>query len=123
VSLDFHLITRQRPSPLAFARTLSEAAGGKVDIVGDFADPDDYLNVTAPDLWLEVEPPGHVEYADLRKLYPADDITLPDPDDDGCLWHTVASLPAGAPPFGEAVITETFQRLAASYEGVALEPE
>jgi hypothetical protein len=121
VSREFQLITRRRPDPWAFARTLSEAAGCKIDIAGDFADPDDYLNISAPDLWLEVEPPGHVEYADLRKLYPGD-IALPEPDDEGCLWHTIASVPAGVPSSGATVIAETFQRLADNYEGIALEP-
>lgn len=57
MSRDFHLITRTRPDAWAFARTLSEAAGTKVDVEGDFGDPDDYLHVTADGLLLEVEPP------------------------------------------------------------------
>jgi hypothetical protein len=122
VSRDFHLITRRRPTPWAFARTLSEAAGRQVDITGDFADPDDYLNVAAVGIWAEVEPPGHVEYADLRKLYP-DDVVLPEPDDEGCLWYSTASIPAGAPSLSADVIETTFQRLADDYEGIALEPQ
>jgi hypothetical protein len=70
VSRDFHLITRIRPDAWAFARTLAEAAGRKVDIAGDFGDPDDYLNVSADGLLAEVEPPGHVEAGDLRDMYP-----------------------------------------------------
>jgi hypothetical protein len=122
VSRDFHLITRRRPAPLAFARTLSEAAGRTVDIAGDFADPNDYLNISAAGLWIEVEPPGHVEYADLRPLYP-DHIPLPEPDDEGCLWYTTASVPATAPALGAEVIAAAFQRLATDYDGIALEPQ
>jgi hypothetical protein len=120
VSREFHLVTRQRPTSWAFARSLSEVAGRKVDIAGDFGDPNDYLNITAPDLWVEVEPPGHVDHADLRKLF-SDDIALPEPDDDGCLWHATASVPAGVASFGAMVIAETFRRLADHYEGAALE--
>ena len=122
MSREFSLITRHRPAPEAFARTVCEAAGRAVDIAGDFADPNDYLNITAGDLWAEVEPPGHVEYADLRRLYPADDVDLPEPDDEGCLWYTTASIPAGVASSGADMIEETFRRLADDYEGVSLGP-
>jgi hypothetical protein len=121
VSRDFHLITRLRPDAWAFARTVSEAAGRKVDIEGDFGDPDDYLNISADGLWLEVEPPGHVEADDLRELYPVD-VALPDPDDEGCLWFTAASVPATAPGVSAQVIRETFRRLAEDHEGIEIEP-
>jgi hypothetical protein len=121
VSTDFNLITRRRPEALAFSRLLSEAAGRPVDITGDFTDPNDYLNISADGIWIELEPPGHVEYDDLRAMYP-DDVTLPDPDDRGCLWYTFASVPAGAPPFGASVIEQTFQQLARDYDGIALDP-
>ena len=121
MSREFHLITRYRPAPWSFARTVTEAAGRKVDIEGNFGNPDDYLNLTADGLWVEVEPPGHVEHADLRKLFP-EDVALPEPDDEDCLWHTTARIPAGASSFGAEVIWKTFQCLAEDHEGVALEP-
>jgi hypothetical protein len=101
---------------------MSEAAGRAISITGDYTDPNDYLNITAAGLWVEMEPPGHVEYRDLRQLYP-DDVALPQADDEGCLWYTTASVPAGAPAFGAQVIAETFHRLATDYDGVALEPQ
>jgi hypothetical protein len=123
MSRDFHLVTRLRPDAWAFARTLSEAVGRSVDIDGDFNDPDDYLNISADDgLWIEVEPPGHVEYDDLRKMYPDVFVVLPGPDDEGCLWFTAASVPAGSPSTGADVIWEVFQRLARVHEGTALRP-
>ncbi|MBO0805046.1 MAG: hypothetical protein J2P25_18490 [Nocardiopsaceae bacterium] len=123
MSRDFHLITRQRPSALAFARAVAEAAGRELDIAGDFEDPDDYLNISDGDgLWIEVEPPGHVERDDLLPHYPAEFIVLPDPDDEGCLWFTVASVPAGAPSSGADVIEEAFKRLARACEGIAIQP-
>jgi hypothetical protein len=122
VSRDFHLITRLRPDAWAFARTVSEAAGRKVDIEGDFGDPDDYLHISADDgLWIEVEPPGHIEADDLREMY-AVDVALPDPDDEGCLWFTAASVPASAPGASAQVIRETFSRLAENHEGIEIEP-
>lgn len=122
MSLDFHLITRRRPDARAFARTISEAAGRKVAINGDFNDPDDYLNISADDgLWIEVGPPGHVEYDDLTEQYPQEfGIVLPEPDDEGCLWYTTAHVPAGAPSSGADVILEAFERLARTHEGIAL---
>lgn len=123
MSRDFHLITRQRPTASAFARTVSEAAGHPVDIAGDFEDPDDYLNLSDDDgLWVEVEPPGHIEHGDLRPMYPGELVVLPEPDDEGCLWFTAASVPAGAPPAGADVILEAFRRLARTHEGIALQP-
>jgi hypothetical protein len=121
VSSDFHLITRLRPGALAFARTVSEATGRKVDIAGDFGDPDDYLNVTADGLVLEIEPPGHVEAEDLRDMYPVA-VALPEPDDEGCLWFTAASVPASAPGGSAQVIRETFRRLAEDHDGIEIEP-
>lgn len=120
MSREFHLVTRARPDRWAFVRTLTEAAGHNVEINGDFGDPDDYLNIGADDLWIEVEPPGHVEAADLAGTY-GDEVELPRPDDEGCLWLTVASVPAGAPAFGADVIALTFHRLAEAYVGVTAE--
>lgn len=121
MSDDFQLITRQRPDAWAFARTVSETAGREVDIVGDFGNPDDYLNISAADgLWIEVEPPGHVEYDDLVKMYPEESAALPEPDTDGCLWFTAASVPAGASSSSADIIQETFRRLASAHEGIAL---
>jgi hypothetical protein len=121
VSREYHLVTRARPSSRAFIRTLTEVAGHNVDIEGDFADPDDYLNISSPDLLIEVEPPGHVEAVDLSDI--DRDGTLPQPDEDGCLWHTVASVPAGAPPISADVIWQTFRRLAESGDGIAIDPQ
>jgi hypothetical protein len=119
MSREYHLITRDRPGNWAFVRTLTEAAGHNVDVKGDFENADDYLNVSADDLWIEIEPPGHVEAADLEGMY--EDVVLPQPDDEGCLWLTVASVPAGAPAFGTDVISLTFRRLAATHHGVTVE--
>jgi hypothetical protein len=122
MSREYHLITSRRPSTRAFVRTLAEAAGRKVNVIGDFENVDDYLNVSAadPDLWIEVEPPGHVEAIDLDGSY--EDIVLPDPDEEGCLWYAVANIPAGAPPGSAEVIWLTFRRLAADHGGIAIEP-
>jgi hypothetical protein len=121
VSREYYLVTRDRPGARAFVRTLTEAAGHTIDIDGDFEDTDDYLNISSPDLLIEVEPPGHVEAADLTDLGP--DVTLPAADDEGCLWHTVATVPAGAPPISADVIWETFRRLAEAYGGVAVDAQ
>lgn len=123
MSRDFQLITRYCPAPWSFARTVAETAGRMVDIDGDFSNPDDYLHISTDDdsLWIEVEPPGHVEHADLRTLIP-DDVALPEPDDEGCLWYTTASVPAGSPELGAQVIRQAFQHLAEDHEGIALEP-
>jgi hypothetical protein len=47
---------------------------------------------------------------------------LPAPDDEGCLWYTAASVPAGAPAVSADVVEQTFRRLAEDHEGIALEP-
>jgi hypothetical protein len=122
VSQDLHLITRSRPDAWAFARTLSEAAGRKVDIEGDFGDPDDVLNISIDgSLWLQVESPGHVEADDLREMYSLA-VAFPEPDGEGCLWFTAASVPASAPRTSAHVIRETFRRLAEDHDGVEIEP-
>lgn len=100
-------------------RTLVEAAGHQVDVVGDFENVDDYLNVSADDLWIEVQPPGHVEAIDLKDIY--DGVTLPESDDEGCLWFAVANVPVGAPPISADVIWSTFRRLATDHGGLAVD--
>jgi hypothetical protein len=122
MSREYHLVTRDRPGAWAFARTLTEAVGHKVEIDGDFEDPDGYLNVSAFDLWIEVEPPGHVEAIDLKEMF-ADDVRLPHPDEQDCLWYTTANVPAGAPPLGADVIWRTFTRLAKAHHGIAIDPQ
>lgn len=122
VSREYYLVTRERPSSRAFIQTLTEAAGHTVDIAGDFEDPDDYLNITSHDLLIEVQPPGHVEAIDLTDDV-GPDITLPQPDEDGCLWHAVANIPASAPPISADVIWQTFTRLAQAHRGVAIDPQ
>jgi hypothetical protein len=89
--------------------------------VGDFEDPDDYLNISSHDLWIEIQPPGHVEAIDLGDIH--HDITLPQPDDEGCLWHTVATIPASAPPHSADVIWQTFRHLAHAHHGIAIDPQ
>lgn len=121
MSREYYLVTHHRPSTRAFVRTLTEAAGQNVDIDGDFEDTDDYLNISSPDMWIEVEPPGHVEAIDLKDI--DEDVTLPEPDEDGCLWYTVANVPAGAPPISADIIWQTFRRLAEAYHGVAIDPQ
>jgi hypothetical protein len=121
MSRDYHLITHRRPSSQAFARALTEAVGRDVEVIGDFDDVDDYVNVKAadPDLWIEVEPPGHVEAIDLADSY--EDVVLPDPDGQGCLWFAAAHIPAGGPPGSAEAIWQTFCRLAAEHGGIAVE--
>jgi hypothetical protein len=121
VSREYHLISRDRPSGRAFIGTLTEVTGHNVDIEGDFEDPDGYLNITSDDLLIEVEPPGHVEAIDLADL--AGDITLPEPDEEGCLWYTTANIPASAPPISADIIWQTFMRLAKAHHGVAIDPQ
>lgn len=120
MSREYHLITPERPSTRAFVRTLTEALGHEFDLDGDFEDPNSYLNVSAQDLWIEIEPPGHVEAIDLAKIHR--DAALPQPDDEGCLWYTVAGIPAGAPPLSADVIQRTFQDLATTHHGIMIEP-
>lgn len=121
MSTEFQLVTRTRPGPWAFVRTLTETAGHALDIDGDFGDPDDFLNISDDDgLWIEVEPPGHVEYDDLRSMID-EETALPEPDDEGCLWHATARIPASGSPLGINAIWETFLRLAEAHDGVAIE--
>jgi hypothetical protein len=125
VSREFHLVTRERPAGEEFLAALREAtgadAGGEPEVDGDFDDPNAYLNVSGPWLWIEVEPPGHVEAADLDGSYD-DTTTLPEPDGDLCLWLTVASVPAGAPAGSAETARRTFESLAARYDGIAIDP-
>ena len=96
-------------------------AEGEPEVDGDFDDPNAYLNVSGPWLWIEIEPPGHVEAADLDGSYD-DTTTLPEPDGDLCLWLTVASVPAGAPAGSAETARRTFESLAARYDGIAIDP-
>jgi hypothetical protein len=121
VSREYYLVTRERPPADVFVRTLTEATGHPVEIDGNFDDPDDYLNISSHDLLIEVQPPGHVEAIDLTDDV-GPDATLPQPDEDGCLWHTVANVPAAAPPISADIIWQTFLRLARGYEGIAVDP-
>jgi hypothetical protein len=118
VSREYYLVTRDRPSSRAFIRTLTEVTGHNVDIAGDFEDPDDYLNISSSDLLIEVQPPGHVEAIDLDDI---DQDALPQPDEEGCLWHAVANIPASAPEISADIIWETFRRLAQDHHGVAID--
>jgi hypothetical protein len=123
VSQEFHLVTRERPASGGFRDALREATGddaaAEPEVDGDFDDPNAYLNVSGPQLWLELEPPGHVEAADLEGDYAGD---LPEPDDDQCLWLTVANVPAGAPADSAGIARRLLADLAARYDGVAVEP-
>lgn len=121
MSREFHLVTRERPARDGFLTALREATGdaAEPEVDGDFEDPNAYLNVSGPRLWIEVEPPGHVEAADLDGSY---DAALPDPDSDRCLWLTVASVPAGAPGDSAEVIWRAFEHLASRYDGIAIDP-
>ena len=114
------LVTRRRPAHEALLAALSGATGGAgAEVAGDFGNPDDYLNVSGPQLWIEIEAPGHVEAADLADAYPG--LTLPEPDDEQCLWLSTASVPAGAPPGSADVARRVFSELADRYDGVAIE--
>jgi hypothetical protein len=123
VSREFHLITRERPTGDGFRSALGDATGdaAEPEVEGEFDDPNAYLNVSGPRLWIEIEPPGHVEAADLDDSYD-DTTTLPDPDGDLCLWLTVANVPAGAPADSAEVIWRVFEDLATRYDGIAIEP-
>jgi hypothetical protein len=121
VSREYHLVTRDRPSTRAFIHTLTEATGHNIDIAGNLEDPDDYLNITSHDLLIEVQPPGHVEATDLNDI--DQNVTLPQPDDEGCLWHTAANIPASAPPISADIIWQTFTRLAQAHHGAAIDPQ
>lgn len=119
MSRELHLITRQRPTAADLAEALADVAG--VSIQGNFDDPDAYLNVSSPEVWIELEAPGHVEAGDLRESY-EDNVILPLPDDDQCLWLTTASIPLGAPPDSHDTACQSLAKLAARREGIAIEP-
>jgi len=59
VSRGFHLVTRERPLRDVFLDALREATGQATapQIDGDFEDPNDYLNVSGPHLWIEAQVP------------------------------------------------------------------
>ena len=123
MSQELHLVTRERPAGDGFRDALREATGADAaaepEVDGDFGDPNGYVNVSGPQLWLELEPPGHVEAADLDGGYAGD---LPDPDDEQCLWLTVARVPAGSPAGSAGIARRALEFLAARYDGVAVEP-
>jgi hypothetical protein len=121
VSREFHLLTRARPLRDGLLDALRAATGETAapEIDGDFEDPNTYLNVSGPDLWFGIEPPGHVEAVDLEGNY--DDTPLPEPDRDLCLWLTVANVPAGAPGGSAEVTWRVFEDLADRYDGIAVE--
>lgn len=130
MSREYHLITRERPATDGFLAALRDAggdpgwdAGGDVGagVDGDFGDPNAYLNVSGPRLWLEIEPPGHVEAADLDGAYAAD-TPLPEPGADQCLWLTTANVPAGAPADSADIARRVFEDLADRYDGIVIEP-
>lgn len=121
MSREFHLVTRDRPGGDDFRTAVHDAAGAaKPEIDGDFQDPNTYLNVSGPQLWIEIEPPGHVEAADLAGDYPAD-AAMPEPDSEKCLWLTIANIPAGAPDGSAEVAWRLLEELADRFHGVALE--
>jgi len=123
MSQEFHLVTRERPTADGFRRALRDASAGTAPPVvdGNFEDPNAYLNVSGPQLWIEVEPPGHVEAADLEGSY-GDGTVLPEPDDEQCLWFAVANVPVSAPDGSAEVAWRVFEDLAARYDGVAIQP-
>jgi hypothetical protein len=120
VSRELHLVTREQPRRDGLLDALREATGQAAapQIDGDFEDPNDYLNVSGLDLWIEIEPPGHVEAVDLEGNY--DDTALPEPDRDLCLWLTVANVPVGAPDGSAEVTWRVLQDLADRYDGIAI---
>ncbi len=125
MSQNFQLVTRERPDAAGFLGAVREAAGdGGADVMldGDFDDPNGYLSVVGYGLLIEIEPPGHVEAADLVEDDDASGgaVALPEPDEQGCLWLTVARVPAGAPPGSAEVAWRTFRDLAPRCDGVAL---
>lgn len=120
MSREFHLVTRDRPAGEDFRTALHDAAGAaNPEIDGDFQNPNAYLNVSGPQLWLEIEPPGHVEAADLDGDYPVG-TAMPEPDSDQCLWLTIANVPAGAPDGSAEIAWRLFEDLAARWHGVAI---
>jgi hypothetical protein len=120
MSREFHLITRERPSGDGFLAALCKVSSGDVEpkLDGDFEDPNAYVNVSGPDVWIELEPPGHVEAADLEDSY--EGRVLPEPDSDLCLWLTVANIPAGAPAGSADTAWRVFEDLATEYSGMAV---
>jgi hypothetical protein len=120
VSRELHLITRERPATDGLLDALRKvsAGGAMPELDGDFGDPNTYVSISGPELWIEIEPPGHVEAADLEAEY--EDRTLPEPDSELCLWLTVANIPAGAPPGSAEAAWRAFEGLAACYDGIAV---
>lgn len=122
MSREFHLITRQRPVEDGFLTALRDTGrAGAAEIDGNFENPNAYLSVSGPELWIEIEPPGHVEATDLDGAY-AQDTALPEPDSDVCLWLTIANIPASAPAGSAEVAWRVFEDLAVRYHGIAIEP-
>jgi hypothetical protein len=121
MSQDIHLVTRERPSAEALVSAVREAGGEDAEVTPGFDDPNGLVNITGPALWIEIEPPGHVEAADLEEMYTAE-VALPEPDDEHCLWLTVANVPAGAPDGSAEVVWSVFENLASRCQGVAFNP-
>ena len=123
MSREFHLITRERPSADGFLAALSDAARGtaKPEMDGDFDNPNGYVNVSGPRLWIEAEAPGHVDAADLDDAYPSGTV-LPEVGSEQCLWLTVANIPAGAPAHSADVVWRALEDLAARCQGNVVEP-
>jgi hypothetical protein len=121
VSREFHLITRERPATDGLFDALRGVSGdnGTPELDGDFEDPNTYMNISTPDLWIEIEPPGNVEAADLEGEYGGR--ALPEPDSRLCLWLTVANVPVGAPSNSAELIWRVFEDLAAHYDGIAID--
>jgi hypothetical protein len=122
VSQDIHLVTRERPDAGVFVSAVRDAGGEDAEVTPGFDDPNGYVNISGPALWVEIEPPGHVEAADLEDMYTAAEVALPEPDDQQCLWLTVATIPAGAPDGSAEVTWTVFKDLASRYGGVAFSP-
>lgn len=122
MSREFHLITRRRPSRDGLLDALRQVGGGEVEfkLDGDFEDPNAYVNVSSPDLWIELEPPGHVAAAELEECH--EGRALPEPDNDLCLWLTIANVPAGAPASSADIALRVFEDLADHCQGIAIEP-
>lgn len=122
MSREFHLLTRERPAGEGFLDALRKVIrdSAEPELDGDFEDPNAYVNICNPDLWIEIEPPGHVEAADLEGYY--DDTVLPKPDSDLCLWLTVANVPAGAPADSDEVAWRVLEDLGARHDGVVIKP-
>ena len=121
MSREFRLITRERPVADGLLDALRKVSGdnGAPELDGDFDNPNTYVNVSGPDLWVEIEPPGRVEGADLEGEY--GDRLLLEPDSNLCLWLTLANVPVGAPSNSAEVIWRVFEDLAARYDGIAID--